>query len=92
MISVVLVTEAEQTQRAITALIALLLVVAAMLALLTFWYWQHTNPKRRYRRNLAPEFDSPDYDDDYDDYEGDAGSYDPFHHGDRTASIDNTYR
>lgn len=43
----VLVTEAQQTQRAITALIGLLLVVGAMLAILTFWYWRHTSPRRR---------------------------------------------
>ena len=45
--SIVLVTEAQQTQRAITALIGLLLVVAAMLAILTLWYWRHTSPRRR---------------------------------------------
>lgn len=45
--SIVLVTDAQQTQRAITALIGLLLVVAAMLAILTLWYWRHTSPRRR---------------------------------------------
>ena len=91
MISVVLVTEAEQTQRAITALIALLVVVAAMLALLTFWYWQHTSPKRRYRGRLASDFDSPDGDE-WDDYDYGDDAYDPFHHGDGTARTDNTYQ
>jgi hypothetical protein len=50
----VLVTEAEQTKRVITALIIALLVVAALLALLTLWYWRHTNP-RRYARHMFPE-------------------------------------
>lgn len=56
MIAAALVTEAQQTQRAVTALIILLLVVAAMLALLTFWYWRHTNPRRNARR-FVPEFE-----------------------------------
>ncbi|MGF1598544.1 MAG: hypothetical protein ACFCVK_16700 [Acidimicrobiales bacterium] len=56
MIAVALVTEAQQTQRTITALIILLLVVATMLALLTLWYWRHTNP-RRYVRRVLPELD-----------------------------------
>ena len=42
-----LATEAERTQRVITGLIGLLLVVAALLALLTVWYWRHTDPRRR---------------------------------------------
>ena len=47
MIGVAWVTEAEQTERVITALIVLLVVVAALLTLLTIWYWRHTSPKRR---------------------------------------------
>ncbi len=53
---IVLVTEAQQTQTAITALIALLLVIAAMLAVLTLWYWRHTNPRRR-MQHLFSEVD-----------------------------------
>ena len=51
-----LVTEAQQTERAITALIALLLVVAAMLAVLTVWYWRHTSPRRK-ARHVFSEID-----------------------------------
>lgn len=49
----VLVTEAQQTERMITALIALLLVVAALLAVLTAWYWRHTSPRRKTRDVFA---------------------------------------
>ncbi len=61
---IVLVTEAERTERLLTFLIALLLVVAALLMLLTFWYWRHTDPRRRtgrvrgYAGHVSPE---PDY-------------------------------
>jgi hypothetical protein len=51
--SIVAVTEAQQTQRVLTALVALLVVVALLLALLTLWYWRHTSPKRRMRRYAA---------------------------------------
>lgn len=50
MIAAALVTEAQQTERAVTALIVLLLVVAGLLAVLTIWYWRHTSPKRVERR------------------------------------------
>jgi hypothetical protein len=53
-IAVVLVSEAEQTERLITLLIAVLLGVAVLLMGLTFWYWRHTSP-RRYARQLFPE-------------------------------------
>lgn len=59
--NVVLVTEAQQTERAITALIILLLVVALMLALLTAWYWRYTSP-RRYVRKAMVEADQFDLD------------------------------
>lgn len=49
-IAAALVTEAQQTERAVTALIVLLLVVAGLLAVLTIWYWRHTSPKRMERR------------------------------------------
>jgi len=51
--SVVAVSEAQQTEQALTALVWLLVVVAALLALLTIWYWRHTSPKRRMRRYAA---------------------------------------
>lgn len=51
--SIVAVTEAQQTERALTALVWLLVVVAALLALLTIWYWRHTSPKRRMRHYAA---------------------------------------
>ncbi len=60
-IGVVLVTEAEQTQRVIVALIVVLLIVAAILALLTLWYWRHTNP-RRAARQMFPEPQGADLD------------------------------
>lgn len=44
-----MVTEAQRTEQAVTALIVLLLVVAGLLTLLTIWYWRHTSPKRRAR-------------------------------------------
>lgn len=49
MIAAVLVTEVQRTEQAVTALIVLLLVVAALLSILTIWYWRHTSPKRRAR-------------------------------------------
>ena len=51
--SIVAVSEAQQTERALTALVWLLVVVAALLALLTIWYWRHTSPKRRMRHYAA---------------------------------------
>lgn len=54
MLSLVLVTESEQTQRFITTLIVALLVFAGLLFLITLWYWRHTSPKRRVRRVLQP--------------------------------------
>ncbi|MGI9612272.1 MAG: hypothetical protein ACR2QO_05135 [Acidimicrobiales bacterium] len=51
--SIVAVTEAQQTEQALTALVWLLLVVAALLAVLTIWYWRHTSPKRKMRRYAA---------------------------------------
>jgi hypothetical protein len=47
---VVLLTEAERTQRAVTVLVIMLLVVACLLAALTAWYWHHTSPGRRARQ------------------------------------------
>lgn len=49
LVTVVLVTEAERTQRAITVLILVLVIVACMLAILTAWYWYYTSPRRRAR-------------------------------------------
>ncbi len=67
--SIVAVTEAQQTEQALTALIGLLLVVAALLAVLTIWYWRHTSPKRKMRRYAAhvertarPEYHDAAYD------------------------------
>lgn len=37
----------SQTGRQITFLITALLGVAVLLALLTIWYWRHTDPRRR---------------------------------------------
>ena len=62
MLSLVLVTESEQTQRFITMLIVALLAFAGLLFLLTLWYWRHTNPKRRVRRVLQPAGVGPDVD------------------------------
>ena len=47
-------SEAEQTERVITGLIVLLLVVAVLLTVLTIWYWIHTSPKRR-AREVPPQ-------------------------------------
>lgn len=47
--SMLMVTEAQQTERLLTMLIGLLLVIAALLAVLTFWYWRHTDPRRQSR-------------------------------------------
>ncbi len=54
MVSLVLVTESEQTQRFVTMVIIALLVFAGLLFLITLWYWRHTSPKRRVRRVLQP--------------------------------------
>lgn len=54
MLSLVLVTESEQTQQFITILIIALLVFGGVLFLMTLWYWRATNPKRRVRRVLQP--------------------------------------
>lgn len=62
MLSLVLVTESEQTQRFITTLIVALLVFAGLLFLITLWYWRHTSPKRRVRRVLQPAGVGPDVD------------------------------
>lgn len=51
--SIVAVSEAQQTERALMALVWLLVVVAVLLALLTVWYWRHTSPKRRMRHYAA---------------------------------------
>jgi hypothetical protein len=48
-IAIAWMSEAQQTERFISGLIVLLLVVAALLTVLTIWYWNHTNPKRRAR-------------------------------------------
>ncbi len=57
-IAVAWMSEAEQTEQAITGLIVLLLVVAALLAVLTVWYWIHTSPRRRARQaNQVPIVD-----------------------------------
>jgi len=61
-LSLVLVTESEQTQRFITMLIVALLVFAGLLFLLTLWYWRSTNPKRRVRRVLQPAGIGPEVD------------------------------
>lgn len=61
---IVLVTEAQQTERALTAFIILLLVVAALLALLTLWYWRHTDPRRRVHE-VAVEARQRHFDQDY---------------------------
>jgi len=53
-LSLVLVTESEETQRFITMLIVALLVFAGLLFLVTLWYWRNTSPKRRVRRVLQP--------------------------------------
>ncbi len=45
----------DSTGRQISYLIIALLVVALLLALLTIWYWWHTDPKRRGRRPLPAE-------------------------------------
>lgn len=62
MLSLVLVTESEETQRFITMLIIALLVFAGLLFLITLWYWRSTNPKRRVRRVLQPAGGGPDVD------------------------------
>ncbi len=62
MLSLVLVTESEETQRFITMLIIALLVFAGLLFLITLWYWRSTNPKRRVRRVLQPAGVGPDVD------------------------------
>lgn len=62
MLSLVLVTESEETQRFITMLIVALLVFAGLLFLVTLWYWRSTNPKRRVRRVLQPAGVGPDVD------------------------------
>ncbi|MCP3992836.1 MAG: hypothetical protein GY926_25040 [bacterium] len=49
MIGIALVSDADQTEQAITGLIVLLLVVAGLLTVLTIWYWIHTSPRRRTR-------------------------------------------
>lgn len=54
----VLLTEAQQTQRVITMIIIVLLGAAVVLAGLTFWYWRHTNPRRRVRP-LGPDSGLP---------------------------------
>ncbi|MEM8922139.1 MAG: hypothetical protein AAGD35_01470 [Actinomycetota bacterium] len=57
-------TEAQQTERMLTALIFLLLVVAALLTVITIWYWRHTSPRRVARpmgRSAVPlDLDEPD--------------------------------
>ncbi|MEZ5409999.1 MAG: hypothetical protein R2761_18360 [Acidimicrobiales bacterium] len=62
MLSLVLVTESEQTQRFITMLIVALLVFAGLLFLITLWYLRYTNPKRRVRRVLQPAGGGPEVD------------------------------
>lgn len=42
----------DQTGRQITLLIGALLCVAAILALMTVWYWRYTDPKKRQRRPI----------------------------------------
>ncbi len=43
----------EEAGRTIMLLVLALLVIAVLLAALTFWYWRHTDPKRRAARVAA---------------------------------------
>lgn len=45
----------DQTARQINALILALLVVAALLGVLTFWYWRYTDPRKRTRQPIPIE-------------------------------------
>lgn len=53
MIGLVLVTEAQRTERVVTALIFLLLAIAVLLAILTIWYWRQTDPRRHGAQPIA---------------------------------------
>ena len=53
---------ADETGRTITLIIIALLVVAALLAALTVWYWRFTDPKKRLLTPVpAPIGDSDDF-------------------------------
>jgi hypothetical protein len=53
----VLAAEADETRQTMTMLIGSLVGIAVLLALLTVWYWFHTDPKRRSRDNRVADGD-----------------------------------
>lgn len=49
--------QADETGRTVTLIIIGLLVVAVLLAALTYWYWRHTDPRNRGRSPIPEPID-----------------------------------